>query len=97
MIEALHDVRDLLQMLLVLLIWLILASGLALWAKQRGQNVAAMFFISFLLSPLIGLIAVAASSDFLVRCPFCAERIRAEARRCSHCCAELPVPNSAST
>ena len=48
------------------------------------------FFLSLILSPLIGLVWVLVMSDPKVaKCPICKEAIQTDALKCKHCGAEL--------
>ncbi len=67
---------------------------LAVWARRRGQSAAGVFFISLILSPLIGLIAVLGSKSDVKKvalaqgkkqCPECAEFVQAAAKVCRFC------------
>lgn len=46
-----------------LFLWLILAGGVAIIADSRGRSAFGFFVLSFLLSPLVGLIAVFVVKD----------------------------------
>lgn len=79
-------------------------SMLAGWvAEQKGRSGVGFFFLSLILTPVIGLIAAAivsrnedAISDRAIsdgemrRCPYCAEPVRIEAIKCKHCGSALP-------
>ena len=74
-------------------------SMLAGWiAEQKGRSGVGFFFLSIILTPLIGLIAAAviskneaALADVALRdgkmrrCPDCAELVLIEAIKCKHC------------
>lgn len=84
-------------LLIGLVINLILSFVVANIAVEKGRSYAGFFWLSFLLSFLIGLLVVLASqpitknqlgdvdSRLLVKCPMCAEQILAEAKVCKHC------------
>ena len=87
----------------IFLIWLILSGCVAAYASHKGHSAVGMFFVSLLLSPLLGFVIelvrqpnVAASETRQIRsgrmrkCPMCAELVRAEALKCRFCGEEIP-------
>jgi uncharacterized membrane protein YeaQ/YmgE (transglycosylase-associated protein family) len=84
--------------------WLVF-SGLAGWiASNKGRSGVGVFFLSLILSPLIGVIvalclqpareleaarAERGLSNTLRKCPFCAEIIKKEATKCRYCGSEI--------
>jgi hypothetical protein len=72
-------------------------------ASQKNRNPIAWFFLGFFFS-LIALIAIAAMPSIsqkkskvgLKKCPSCAEDVKAEAKICRFCQAELPVLSEAN-
>lgn len=72
-------------------VWLILCIPVAIWAGKKGLNPWGYFFVSIILSPIVGglAVAVAAAGGGKKRCPRCAERIQAAATICPHCRSEL--------
>lgn len=83
--------------------WLIFSILAGIVASDKGRSGIGFFFLSFFLSPLIGLIAavcVGRNTDIiekrgllsgsLRKCPFCAELVKPEAKICRYCQKELP-------
>lgn len=54
-------------------------------ARLLNQSVAKIFFISFVLTPVVGLIVLLISGTKGKKCPKCAETIKNEALKCKHC------------
>jgi len=89
----------------IFVLWLAF-SGLAAWiASNKGRSGVGVFFLSVLLSPLIGIIVAlvmkskrdmdreavddAPSARTHTRCPECKELVRKDAIKCKHCGAHL--------
>jgi hypothetical protein len=82
-----------------LLLWLFLAALVGRYAADKGVTGGFLgsFFISLVISPLIGFIAVAVSKpdkkrmeeralqSGMKKCPDCAELVKSEAKKCKHC------------
>ena len=81
-------------------VWLLLSAIAAGLAHTKGRSAVGVFFLSILLTPLVGLITVAlmAKRETIDRerietgrsathrlCPACAEIVRHAATVCSHC------------
>lgn len=82
--------------------WLILAILVGVYANTKGRSGVGFFLLAVILSPLIGFIialvispvkgvieANAIQSGDMKKCPDCAELVKAEAKICKHCRAEL--------
>ena len=90
--------------MVLVVLWLIFAIMVALFAKSKGHSGILYFFISVVLSPLIGFIIAlvispgvekieekALSTGSMKKCPNCAELVKAEAKVCKHCSGELII------
>lgn len=82
--------------------WLILAILVGVYANTKGRSGLGFFLLAVVFSPLIGFIialvispvkgvieANAIQSGEMKKCPDCAELVKAEAKICKHCRAEL--------
>lgn len=93
-------------MIEIVIIWTLLSVVAGVVAENKGRSGVGFFFLSMVLSPLIGIIGAAVarpdqdtierrqlSSGRYRRCPQCAELVRAEAQRCRFCGAALGQAN----
>lgn len=72
------------------LLWLVLCALAAALAEKKGHKGIGYFLLSIFLSPLIGLLVVAAISNRNQKeCPYCFKAIDIRATVCSYCCSEL--------
>jgi hypothetical protein len=90
----------------ILGIWIAPSIAAALIAKNKGRSAWGLFFLSILLSPVVGIIVALVlppdtaalekkqlESGEYRRCPFCSELVRSTASVCKHCGRDL-APNA---
>ena len=90
---------ELFILLVVLVTLLIVTNLVAAYAERKGRSYRGFFILTFLFLPLGVLAAVLAEpnqkniaiSSNLVKCEFCAEYIKSEAKMCKHCGKEVSV------
>lgn len=89
--------------MIILIPWIIFSILAGVIADNKGRSGVGFFFLSLLLSPIVGLIWALAcqkntevlekkdiQSGSMRKCPFCAEMVKAEAKICRYCQRELP-------
>jgi len=87
--------------MVILLFWILFAVLVGVYAANKGRSGAGFFFLSLLLSPLVGFIIAAVSKpnreaaaqkSGLKKCPRCAEYVQSEAAVCRFCGNEFQSP-----
>ncbi len=87
----------------IFIVWVVLCVLAGYYAISKGISGIGIFFVSLLLSPLIGFIialimppnrSIAEEKKIkyenLRKCPFCAELVKKEDKICKHCGNNLP-------
>ena len=88
---------------MIFVFWVALSVAVGVFASSRGRSGVGWFFLSLLISPVLGLLFLAVTRDLSsgatasagpseathVRCPACAEWVFPEAAVCKHCSAAL--------
>ena len=74
----------------IFLIWLILSILVAVYANGKGKSGVLYFFISILLSPLLGFLIVLISGDSTKKkCDKCGQKIDISAKVCPFCSTKM--------
>lgn len=89
----------------IFIIWIALSFLAGYIAEQKGRSGVGFFFLSLILSPLVGIIAALVvkpgekaepagagrvAAPTERTCPYCAESVKVEAIICKHCQRDLP-------
>jgi len=78
----------------IIVMWLVLSGAAATYASNKGRSGAGIFFLSLLLSPLVGFLVAlvmepnqqkVAEKKGMKKCPECAQFVQADARTCPFC------------
>ena len=69
----------------IFLLWLFFAFLVAFWASSMRRSFAGFLFLSIILSPIIGAIALMATGASGKTCPFCIKKIDEKASICPNC------------
>ena len=74
----------------IFLFWIVLSILVAVFANSRGKSGILYFFISILLSPLLGFLIVLVSGDSTKKkCDKCGQKIDVSAKICPFCNTEI--------
>ena len=75
--------------------WIFLSILVGAFASSKKRSGFGWFFLSLIISPLIGFIIVAIAGlprGELKKCPNCAEQVKSEAKVCRFCGYDFPIP-----
>jgi hypothetical protein len=90
--------------ILFVIVWLALCAAVGFYAEGKGRSGVGIFFLSLILSPLVGLVAAVAmrpdekkvaAAQGKKRCPKCAEFVQPDAKICRFCRHEFAEPTEA--
>jgi hypothetical protein len=82
----------------IVILWPVFSFVAGIVAHSKGRSGTAYFFLSLIVSPLVGLLLVGmmptksrqSPAEPTIRCPECAEFVLVVAKKCKHCGAALP-------
>jgi len=84
--------------------WLVLCGAAAAMASSKGRSGSGVFFLSLVLSPLVGLIVALvmepdqpqiAKAKGMKKCPECSQFVQTDARTCPFCGKEIKEQSTA--
>lgn len=90
LVDRKQDQQEGCTMIGLVLVWFALCGVAAYIAGSKGRSGVGLFFLSFFLSPLVGIIVALAmrpnlAAQGMKKCPNCAEFVQPDARICRFC------------
>jgi len=78
----------------IFIIWIIFSVLVGVYASAKKRSGVGWFFVSLILSPLIGFLiifSIGLPGGQVKKCPKCAEQVKSEAKVCRFCSYEFPI------